>query len=130
MQGCLTVTLKLSAHLNGLHKMKVVSEYYYLLKTDNQDDVEEKQGACNTVLRVKPRLINVCGSLNCSFIMAYAMLTTFINVEKYIVVCSESEPPDTVISSGGHASKSDSSTEAVMAMFLRYLLSVDVGKRE
>ena len=26
----------------------------------------------------KTRLINVCGSLNCSFIMAYAMLTTFI----------------------------------------------------
>ena len=36
--------------------------------------------ACNTVLRVKPRRINVCGSLNCSFIMAYAMLTTFILV--------------------------------------------------
>ena len=29
--------------------------------------------------RVKPRLINVCGSLNCSFIMVYAMLTTFIS---------------------------------------------------
>ena len=27
--------------------------------------------------KAKPRLINLCGSLNCSFIMAYAMLTTF-----------------------------------------------------
>ena len=26
---------------------------------------------------VKPRLINACGSLNCSFIMTYVMLTTF-----------------------------------------------------
>ena len=32
VQGCLTVTLKLSAHLKGLHKMKVDSEYYDLLK--------------------------------------------------------------------------------------------------
>ena len=37
-----------------------------------------KAGARNTVLRVKPRLINACGSLNCSFIMTYVMLTTFI----------------------------------------------------
>ena len=39
--------------------------------------VGDKAGACNTVVRVKPRLINVCGRLNCSFIIAYAMLTTF-----------------------------------------------------
>ena len=41
-------------------------------------------------------------------------------------------PPDTeeVISSSGHASKSESSTEVVMAKFLSYLLSVDGGKRE
>ena len=38
-----------------------------------------QSGNSNTVLRVKPRLINVCGSLNCSFIMVYAMLTTFIS---------------------------------------------------
>ena len=40
-----------------------------------------KAGACNTVLRVNfiyLCLINVCGSLNCSFIMTYVMLTTFI----------------------------------------------------
>ena len=32
-----------------------------------------------------PRLINVCVSLNRSFIMAYAMLTTFIYTPKYIL---------------------------------------------
>ena len=38
----------------------------------------EQNTSNNTVLQVKPRLINACGSLNCSFIMTYVMLTTFI----------------------------------------------------
>ena len=45
-----------------------------------------KAGACNTVLRVKPRLINVFGSLNCSFIMTYVMLTTFISYFTLLVL--------------------------------------------
>ena len=41
------------------------------------------------VLRVKPRLINACGSLNCSFIMTYVMLTTFMNGYALIFVIND-----------------------------------------
>ena len=33
-----------------------------------------------------PKSINVCGSLNCSFIMAYAMLSTFISSFTFLVL--------------------------------------------
>ena len=42
---------------------------------------------CNTVLRVKPRLINVCGSLKLQR-MAYAMLITFIDSLKNAIASS------------------------------------------
>ena len=45
----------------------------------------------NTVLREKPRLINACGSLNCSFIMTSVMLTTFITILNEMDEHSEAE---------------------------------------
>ena len=129
VQGCLTVTLKLSAHLKGLHKMKVDSEYYDLLKNariytpftkDSMKRIRESHKREDTRKMFKHNLKRD-DKVDIQF-----------NVEKDIVLCSESELPDTedVSSSSGHASKSESSTEAVMAKFLSYLLSVDGGKRE